>query len=228
MAGNATEIKPENRQFIEEFNKGKSKIQKKELASNALDAVRQCAESEKATYDVDGRDVPTAKTNISALMEAGGSLAIVRRTHTPDYIEVVARATIPNILPHKTQSVESSYSVYKQEYLAKKAWDWVLKHAEKDPELVEGVNEFGMPQLKSTCLVKMHFKDDIRNGYKDVPAQMALWKELAKDWDFASRIVETKAMSRASNMILRMEFREREEIQEEEDEIKAVADRKKS
>jgi hypothetical protein len=51
----------------------------------ALQAVRECQATEKATYST-GKDrkVASAKTNIAALMDMGGCLHIGHRIHNPD------------------------------------------------------------------------------------------------------------------------------------------------
>jgi hypothetical protein len=58
-------------------------------------------------------------------MEAGGSLEILSRVHRVDFIEVIVRAKLPD-MGMKEKHVDSSISIYKQEYLAKKAWDWIV------------------------------------------------------------------------------------------------------
>ena len=59
------------------------------INGSALEAVRDCQATEKPTYSTGGgRKAAAAKTNIAALMEAGGSLTILTRQHRTDFIEV--------------------------------------------------------------------------------------------------------------------------------------------
>jgi hypothetical protein len=88
-----------------------SRSQAGSVPGSALEAVRECQGTEKTTYSTGGgRKAASAKTNIAALMEAGGSLQIVGREHTPTYMEVVVRASIPD--GNANRVVESSMSIW--------------------------------------------------------------------------------------------------------------------
>lgn len=188
-------------------------------SGSALDAVRASQSTEPATYAPSkGRMVATAKTNIAAIMEAGGSLEIINRIHKPDYIEVVVRATSGG------RHVDSSMSIYKQEYLAKKAWEWILKVLIDDPGIVTGTDEWGMPEFRPDAMISVRMQDEGKSILVKLPAKIALWREMAREWQFAGRVVESKAYSRAADMLLRGEWQTVEEQAEEIAEIEKVAE----
>ena len=133
-----------------------SRSQAGSVPGSALEAVRECQGTEKTTYSTGaGRRAASAKTNIAALMEAGGSLEIVKREHRTDFIEVVVRAKIPNVVTSLSKTVDSSISIYKQEYLAKKAWDWIVKVLMDEPGIVVGTDEYGMPEFRDGATIKV-------------------------------------------------------------------------
>lgn len=195
-----------------------SRSQVEAPSGSALEAVRACQATEKATYSTGGkRKAAAAKTNIAALIEAGGSLEVVKRIHTPDYIEVIGRATLGD------QHTDGSRSFYKQEYLAKKAWEWIIKVLIKEPEIVSGVDEYGMPEFKEGAIIKVRINDEDRNSFLvALPAKIALWREMAREWQAAGRVCETVAYSRASDMLLRGDFQSKEEIAEEQAEVDGI------
>lgn len=201
-----------------------SRSQAGSVPGSALEAVRECQSTEKATYSTGGsRKAAAAKTNIAALMEAGGSLQIVGREHTPTYMEVVARASIPDGKSNRV--VESSMSIWKQEYLAKKAWDWIVKVLMEEPGIVTGTDEYGMPEFREGATIKVRISDDGKSMLVPLPAKIALWRELAREWQFAGRVCESKAYSRAADMLLRGDFQSREELSEEQAEVDAIAEK---
>jgi hypothetical protein len=186
----------------------------------AMATVREAQATEKATYSTGkGRTVASAKTNIAALMEAGGCLRIRERIHTTDYIEYQVAASL------KDQVVEASMSIFKQEYLAKKAWEWIMRPLMDDPSLVSGVDEFGMPKFTEGKKIKVRMQDDIGSVLVALPAQIALWREMAREWQSAGRVCETKAFNRAADMILRQDFQNKEEKAEELSEVKAIQEK---
>lgn len=190
------------------------------INGSAIDAVRECQATEKATYSTGGsRKAAAAKTNIAALMEAGGSLEIINRVHRSDFIEIAVRATIGG------RHVDSSMSIFKQEYLAKKAWDWIVKILMDEPGIVTGTDEWGMPEFRDGATIKVRIADEGKSVLVSLPAKIALWRELAREWQFAARVCETKAYSRAADMILRADFQEPEELAEEQAEISKVAEK---
>ena len=202
-----------------------SRSQAGSVPGSALEAVRECQSTEKATYSTGGsRKAAAAKTNIAALMEAGGSLQIVGREHTPTYMEVVARASIPDGKSNRV--VESSMSVWKQEYLATKAWDWIVKVLMEEPGIVTGTDEYGMPEFREGATIKVRISDDGKSMLVPLPAKIALWRELAREWQFAGRVCESKAYSRAADMLLRGDFQSREELSEEQAEVDAIQEAK--
>jgi hypothetical protein len=158
-------------------------------------------------------------------MEAGGSLTILEREHRTDYIEYTVRASLPQAGKIGFQTVDSSISIYKQEYLAKKAWEWIMKPLMDDTGLVVGVDAYGMPEFKEGAMIKVRMIDDIQNILVALPAKIALWKEMAREWQSAGRVCETKAYNRAADMILRQDFQNREEKAEEISEIKAIQEK---
>ena len=195
-----------------------SRSQAGSVPGSALDAVRECQATEKATYSTGGkRKAASAKTNIAALMEAGGSLTIIGREHTPTYIEVVVRASLS-----ESKYVDSSISIWKQEYLAKKAWDWIVKVLMEEPGIVTGTDEYGMPEFAEGAIIKVRISDEGKSVLVALPAKIALWRELAREWQFAGRVCESKAMSRASDMILRGDWQSNEEAAEESAEVEKV------
>ena len=197
---------------------------KSPINGSALEAVRDCQATEKPTYSTGGgRKAAAAKTNIAALMEAGGSLQIVGREHTPTYIEVVARASLPG-----KNSVDSGVSIWKQEYLAKKAWDWIVKVLMDEPGIVIGTDEYGMPEFREGATIKVRISDEGRSLMVALPAKIALWRELAREWQFAGRVCESKAYSRAADMLLRGDFQSKEELNEEASEVKAISENAKA
>lgn len=195
-----------------------SRSQAGSAPGSALDAVRECQATEKATYSTGkGKKAASAKTNIAALMEAGGSLEVVKRIHEIDYIEVVGRVTLNG------QMVESSRSFYKQEYLAKKAWEWIIKVLIKDPGIVVGTDAYGMPEFREGAIIKVRISDEEKNSFLvELPAKIALWREMAREWQAAGRVCETVAYSRACDMILRSDFQSKEEIAEEQAEVDGI------
>ena len=139
------------------------------INGSALEAVRECQSTEKSTYSTgQGRKAAAAKTNIAALMEAGGSLTILTRQHRTDFIEVAVRASLGD------HHVDSSISIYKQEYLAKKAWDWIVKVLMDEPGIVTGTDEFGMPEFKEGATIKVRISDEGRSLMVALPAKIAL------------------------------------------------------
>ncbi len=198
---------------------------KGQINGSALEAVRECQATEKPTYSTGGgRKAAAAKTNIAALMEAGGRLEILKRTHTTDFIEVIVRASIPSVVASSTKFVDSSLSIYKQEYLAKKAWDWIVRVLMDEPGIVTGTDEFGMPEFREGATIKVRISDEGRSLMVALPAKIALWRELAREWQFAGRVCESKAFSRAADMLLRGDFQSREELAEEQAEREKVAE----
>lgn len=195
------------------------------INGSAIDAVRQCQATEKPVYSTgkDGkgnvRYAAAAKTNIAALMEAGGSLEIINRTHKPDFIEIAVRAVLGE------RHVDSSMSIYKQEYLAKKAWDWIVKVLMDEPGIVTGTDEWGMPEFREGATIKVRIADEGKSVLVALPAKIALWRELAREWQFAARVCESKAFSRAADMILRANFMTPEEEREEQAEINKIAEK---
>lgn len=193
----------------------------------AMAMVRGAQATEKPTYSIGkGRTVASAKTNIAALMEVGGSLIILEREHKPDYIEYHIRASLPyGGARIGAQTVDSSMSIFKQEYLAKKAWEWIMKPLMDDPDLVKGVDEFGMPEFAEGKKIKVRMIDDIGSVLVALPAKVALWREMAREWQSAGRVCESKAMSRACDMLLRGDFQNTDEVREEQCEIKAIQEK---
>jgi hypothetical protein len=155
-------------------------------------------------------------------MEAGGSLEILKREHRPDFVEVCVRAKLPNVVDRLSKSVDSSISIYKQEYLAKKAWDWIVKILMDEPGIVTGVDEYGMPEFAADAMIKVRIADEGRSIMVPMPAKIALWRELAREWQFAGRVCESKAYSRAADMLLRGDWQSKEEAEEEMAEIEKV------
>lgn len=200
-----------------------SRSQAGSVPGSALEAVRECQATEKATYSTGGkRKAASAKTNIAALMEAGGSLEILKREHRPDFVEVCVRAKLPNVVDRLSKSVDSSISIYKQEYLAKKAWDWIVKILMDEPGIVTGVDEYGMPEFAADAMIKVRIADEGRSIMVPMPAKIALWRELAREWQFAGRVCESKAYSRAADMLLRGDWQSKEEAEEEMAEVEKV------
>ena len=200
-----------------------SRSQAGSVPGSALEAVRECQATEKATYSTGGkRKAASAKTNIAALMEAGGSLEILKREHRPDFVEVCVRARLPNVVDRLSKSVDSSISIYKQEYLAKKAWDWIVKILMDEPGIVTGTDEYGMPEFAADAMIKVRITDEGRSIMVPMPAKIALWRELAREWQFAGRVCESKAYSRAADMLLRGDWQSKEEAEEEMAEVEKV------
>ncbi|NBK25870.1 MAG: hypothetical protein EOM68_28130 [Spirochaetia bacterium] len=198
-----------------------SRSQAGSAPGSALEAVRECQGTEKTTYSTGGgRKAASAKTNIAALMEAGGSLEIKGRIHEKDYIEVVVGAILGE------RHVESSISIYKQEYLAKKAWDWIVKVLMDEPGIVIGTDEYGMPEFREGATIKVRISDEGKSVLVPLPAKIALWRELAREWQFAGRVCESKAYSRAADMLLRGDWQSPEEKAEELAEVQAVQEAK--
>lgn len=197
-----------------------SRSQAGSVPGSALEAVRECQATEKGTYSTGkGRKVASAKTNIAALLQAGGSLDIVGREHTPTYIEIVGRASLGN------QHVDSSRSFFKQEYLAKKAWEWIIKVLMKDPGIVIGTDDYGMPEFREDAEIQVRINDENENRVVTLPAKIALWREMAREWQAAGRVCETVAYSRACDMLLRSDFQSLEELAEEASEVRAIQDK---
>jgi len=193
------------------------------VPGSALDAVRDCQATEKPTYSPGGgRKAAAAKTNIAALMELGGSLHIRDRIHEENYIEYQVAASLGE------QVVESSISIFKQEYLAKKAWEWIVRVLIKDPGIVVGVDSYGMPEFREGAEIKIRIQEDDNSFLVSLPAKIALWREMAREWQSAGRVCETKAMSRACDMLLRGNFQNADEIREEQSEVRAIQDNGKA
>ena len=204
-----------------------SRSQAGSVPGSALEAVRECQGTEKTTYSTGaGRRAASAKTNIAALMEAGGSLEIVKREHRTDFIEVVVRAKIPNVVSSLSKTVDSSISIYKQEYLAKKAWDWIVKVLMDEPGIVVGTDEYGMPEFRDGATIKVRISDEGKSMLVPLPAKIALWRELAREWQFAGRVCESKAYSRAADMLLMGDWQSPEEQREEQAEVDKIQEGK--
>ena len=198
-----------------------SRSQAGSVPVSALEAVRECQATEKTTYSTGGgRKAAAAKTNIAALMGAGGSLEIKGRIHEKDYIEVVVGAILGE------RHVESSISIYKQEYLAKKAWDWIVKVLMEEPGIVTGTDEYGMPEFQEGATIKVRISDEGKSVLVPLPAKIALWRELAREWQFAGRVCESKAYSRAADMLLRGDWQSSEELKEEQAEVAKIQEGK--
>jgi hypothetical protein len=200
-----------------------SRSQAGSVPGSALDAVRGCQATEKPTYSPGGgRKAAAAKTNIAALMELGGSLHIRDRIHEENYIEYQVAASLGE------QVVESSISIFKQEYLAKKAWEWIVRVLIKDPGIVVGVDSYGMPEFREGAEIKIRIQEDDNSFLVGLPAKIALWREMAREWQSAGRVCETKAYSRAADMLLRGDFQNREEKAEELSEVRAIQENAKA
>ncbi len=201
-----------------------SRSQAGSVPGSALDTVKGCQATEKTTYSTGGgRNVASAKTNIAALMEAKGSLRIVGREHGPDYIEYVVEASLPN-----GQAVQSSMSIYKAEYLAKKAWEWITKVLIKNPGIVSGVDQYGMPDFAPDAVIQTRISDDGNSFVVPLPAKIALWREMAREWQSAGRVCESKAFSRAADMLLRGSWQNKEELAEEISEVRAIQEKEEA
>ena len=202
-----------------------SRSQAGSVPGSALEAVRECQGTEKTTYSTGGgRKAASAKTNIAALMEAGGSMVIIDRKHDQNYIEVIVRASLGS--GQNERCVESSLSIWKQEYLAKKAWDWIVKVLMDEPGIVTGTDEYGMPEFRDGATIKVRISDEGKSMLVPLPAKIALWRELAREWQFAGRVCESKAYSRAADMLLRGDWQSPEEKAEELAEVQAVSEAK--
>ena len=213
---------------------GISRLEQRSGQGGAMATVREAQATEKATYSTGkGRTVASAKTNIAALMEAGGSLEILDSVHRTDYIEYRVRASLPRrncpIPPiyaeNENQHVDSKMSIFKQEYLAKKAWEWIMRPLVDDPDLVIGVDPFGMPEFREDKKIKVRMQDEIGSILVALPAKIALWREMAREWQSAGRVCETKAFNRAADMILRSGFQTVEELKEEQSEVDAITEK---
>jgi hypothetical protein len=93
-----------------------------------------------------------------------------------------------------------------------------------EPGIVVGTDDYGMPEFKEGAIIKVRISDEGRSLPVPLPAKIALWRELAREWQFAGRVCETKAMSRAADMLLRGDFQSNEEKAEEQSEIEKVAE----
>ena len=113
-------------------------------------------------------------------------------------------------------------SIWKQEYLAKKAWDWIVKVLMEEPGIVTGTDEYGMPEFREGATIKVRISDEGKSVLVPLPAKIALWRELAREWQFAGRVCESKAYSRAADMLLRGDWQSPEEKAEELAEVRAV------
>jgi hypothetical protein len=189
---------------------------------SALDEVRACQATEKTSYSTGkGKSAASAKTNIAALMQAGGSLEILSLRQDMDFVEYKVRATLGN------QHVDSSMTIHQKQYLAKKAWDWVPKYMMDDPGIVVGTDENLMPIFREGATISIRISDEGRSIPVPFPAQIAMFKEMAREWQSAGRVCETKAYSRAADMILRSDFQSREELAEEQSEVDWISEKQK-
>jgi hypothetical protein len=194
-----------------------SRSQAGSVPGSALSEVRACQATEKPSYSTGGgKRAASAKTNIAALIQAGGSLEILAMTHNKDYIEYHVRAVMGS------QHVDSSMAVDRMQYLAKKAWDWIPKYAIEDPTLVIGTDENLLPTFREGAVIKTRVRDGENSLVVPLPAPIAMFKELAREWQSAGRVCETKAYNRAADMILRQDFQSREELAEEQSEVDAI------
>jgi hypothetical protein len=121
-----------------------------------------------------------------------------------------------------SQHVDSSMAVDRMQYLAKKAWDWIPKYAIEDPTLVIGTDENLLPTFREGAVIKTRVRDGENSLVVPLPAPIAMFKELAREWQSAGRVCETKAYNRAADMILRQDFQSREELAEEQSEVDAI------
>jgi len=117
-------------------------------------------------------------------------------------------------------------SIWKQEYLAKKAWDWIVKVLMDEPGIVTGTDEYGMPEFREGATIKVRISDEGKSVLVPLPAKIALWRELAREWQFAGRVCESKAYSRAADMLLRGDWQSSEELKEEQAEVAKIQEGK--
>ena len=97
-----------------------------------------------------------------------------------------------------------------------------------EPGIVTGTDEFGMPEFREGSTIKVRISDEGRSIMVPLPAKIALWRELAREWQFAGRVCESKAYSRAADMLLRGDFQSKEELAEERAEVEKVAENAKA
>ena len=85
-----------------------------------------------------------------------------------------------------------------------------------------------MPEFATDATIKVRISDEGKSVLVALPAKIALWRELAREWQFAGRVCESKAMSRASDMILRGDWQSNEEAAEESTEVEKVMEGSKA
>lgn len=95
-----------------------------------------------------------------------------------------------------------------------------------EPGIVTGTDEYGMPEFREGATIKVRISDEGKSMLVPLPAKIALWRELAREWQFAGRVCESKAYSRAADMLLRGDWQSSEELAEEAAEVKAVQEAK--
>lgn len=193
-----------------------SRSQAGSVPGSALDTLKQCAQAIEPTYQVAGREAPTAKTILTAAADIGISFEVLRYIHKPDYIEAHVKA----IILHGPMHSEAVVSIYKQDFINSRAWEMVGKQARFDNNILDPevpFSENGMPSIRKDAMVQVKVgggKDSIKSGYQKFNAQLWLYQELMQAWIFMGRQCVTKAKAKAASELL-LGANPNQEIQEE-------------
>ncbi len=157
-------------------------------------------------YSADGgSQVPDAKAIQEIANDAGIDSEIIEAIQTNDYVHVKVRSYMGE---HYTEAVvHLDFNIEKNLKL--------LEIVTKNPEILDGFDG-------STPIIKAGV--DIKVGDKYVNAQMHIVKTILRYMKFSMRAATTTAMSNTYKKLLNQEWREKEEIEMENDERATVQD----
>ncbi len=157
-------------------------------------------------YSADGgSQVPDAKAIQEIANDAGIDSEIIEAIQTNDYVHVKVRSYMGK---HYTEAVvHLDFNIEKNLK--------ILEIVSKNPSILEGFDG-STPIIKADATVKV--------GDKYVNAQMHIVKTILRYMKFSMRAATTTAMSNTYKKLLNQEWREKEEIEMEDDERATVQD----
>ncbi|MGB8216182.1 MAG: hypothetical protein WCE94_02680 [Candidatus Methanoperedens sp.] len=187
----------------------------KKKSDAELDAEIEMAKAERflqnrgSTYKVQGKERPDSHMIQKVANKHGVSIEILEATQTEDCVHIVVRGHLND------QYVDAVvHHDFKTEYLLK-----TMEIITKNPAILdhwEGTD----PVIKKDAKIKI--KEDGRDVEKD--AKYYIVHALLSFKKFALRDGRTKAAAIAEALLLNQDFRDPEEKESEEDEVKLVAD----
>ncbi len=187
-----------------------AQLKENHITSRSQDPdLKQFHQKKSRMYDTEDGQAPTAAMVSREANKHRLCTEIKEFTVTDDLVRAHVRVTDPATGQFKEDGVAFTRSAF----VAKKTIDIVNKHIKKNPGLVVDVDPITMRPILAP---------DVQ--IYGVPAPLFVAKEVLKSWNFLGRFAVTTAERRCQDKLLNAEFREREEIELEAQEMADVAE----